>query len=96
MQALMTKVIDIVTGWGDDLEPPASEPEIKDFFYRMQKSYNTNLPVQYENFLRITNGLEFNGLIIYGTKNSESAPEFSQLDFFKMNEIWQGSPIARE
>ena len=96
MQALMTKVKDTATGWGEELEPPASESEIKDFSDRLQKFYNTNLPDQYESFLRMANGLEFNGLIIYGTKNSESAPEFSQLDFFKMNEIWQGSPRARE
>lgn len=91
IKPLIDKVKVIANGWGEDLEPPANRTDLKNFADRIQQSYAVDLPLQYENFLQIVNGLEFNGLIIYGTKNSESDPNASSLDFFEMNEVLQES-----
>lgn len=92
---LIDKVKVIANSWGEDLEPQASRAELQNFAERLKQVYDLNIPVQYENFLRTVNGLEFNGLIIYGTKNSENDPAGSQLDFFEMNEALQDSLRAR-
>lgn len=89
--SLIDSVRVVANSWGEELEPPANSSELEDFVHRVQKIYSVTLPDQYKVFLQIINGLEFNGLIIYGTKNSESDPDASPLDFFYMNDVWQDS-----
>lgn len=77
--------------WGEELEPPAKSCELDDFEARLINEYSMRMPRQYRKFLEIVDGLEFNGLIIFGTKNSKIAQGVSNLDFFEMNDIFRGS-----
>ena len=91
IKSLIDKVRIIANSWEEDLEPPASKSELNNFAEKLYKSYAVEMLSQYQSFLEIANGLEFNGLIIYGTKNSENGPDASPLDFFEMNEAFQDS-----
>lgn len=86
---------DKAQSWGEKLAPPATASELKEFSDKVLSRYSINLPEDYISFLRIVNGLEFNGLVIYGTKNSELDPAASPLDFFEMNESIQKALKAR-
>jgi len=77
--------------WGEELEPPATKVELDTFYEKVSTIFSVDLPSEYKEFLLILNGLEFNGLIIYGTKNSELDPNSSPLDFVEMNEVMRDS-----
>jgi len=89
--ALIEKLKAVAAGWGEVLEPPATPSEIKVFVEKVRSLYSVELPIEYLQFLKIANGLEFNGLIIYGTKNSELDPGGSPLDLIEMNEVMRDS-----
>jgi hypothetical protein len=91
MKPLLDKVKVIANSWGESLEPPANKFELQHFVDRVQENFGVRFPDQYETFLQIVNGLEFNGLIIYGTKNSENDLGASSLDLFEMNEVLKDS-----
>lgn len=87
INSLINKVKVIASGWDEYIPPSANNTELKNFITRVYASYSITFPDQYINFLQVVNGFEFNGLIIYGTKNSDIDPDASSLDFFEMNEI---------
>ena len=88
---LIEKIKSVAADWKEVLEPPATTSEIKIFADKIRSLYSMELPVDYLQFLEIINGLEFNGLIIYGTKNSELDPDGSPLDLIEMNEVMRDS-----
>jgi hypothetical protein len=77
--------------WGAIIEPPASADEIAQFKISVKEEFQIELPCEYLEFLQIANGLEFNGLIIYGTRNSTASHDTSPLDFFEMNVLFKES-----
>lgn len=87
IKALISKVRAVASEWGEEFEPPATENELLEFINKTGKKLNVSLPQGYLSFLREVNGLEFNGLIIYGTKNSDTDPDSSPLDLLEMNEV---------
>jgi len=91
MKQLLDKVKLIANSWGESFEPPANKFELQKFVDRVQENFGVRFSDQYETFLQIVNGLEFNGLIIYGTKNSENDLDASSLDLFEMNEVHMDS-----
>jgi hypothetical protein len=90
IKSLLDKVKVSANSLGENLEPPANNSELQYFVDRVWEFFDVRLPAQYENFLQIVNGLEFNGLIIYGTKNSDNY-HASSLDLFEMNEVLMDS-----
>lgn len=91
MKALIDDVKEIADGWGEALEPPAMQSEIDALQEAVKATYKVELPAEYMQLLRLVNGLEFNGLIIYGTKNSISDPDASPLDLMAMNAVLRES-----
>jgi len=85
MLALVEKVRLIAGNWGEKLEPPASEYELEEFIVTVGDLFGVTLPKEYLNFLKIVNGIEFNGFILFGTKNSELNSLTSSLDLCKLN-----------
>ena len=75
--------------WGEALETGATQTEIDEFVKEVKRQYDTVPPRGYLDLLRIVNGLEFNGLIIYGTKDSISDPDSSPLNFFVANDSFR-------
>ena len=51
-------------------QPPASEREILGLRRRSVAELGSDIPAEYADFLRITNGLMFNGVCIYGSRNA--------------------------
>ncbi|MDM5268258.1 SMI1/KNR4 family protein [Bacillus wiedmannii] len=71
---------------------PTNEKELSRFRKSVVEKFGEDvLPQQYYEFLQTVNGIEFNGLIIYGIDQSflDFKP-INQVDsFFDANEIWE-------
>ncbi|MCY9056113.1 SMI1/KNR4 family protein [Bacillus spizizenii] len=67
--------------YGDELNSSASDQEIEKLEVSAQKKFNTNIPDGYKELLRNVNGIDFNGLVIYG------AGIENLYEFFNENEI---------
>jgi hypothetical protein len=80
--------------FGEKLEPPASRDELSNVEERAKVEFGIALPEEYLDFLRLADGLELNGLVVYGTKNSAIDPDGSQLDVLEMNRIARESRRA--
>ncbi|MFM9276545.1 YrhA family protein [Paenibacillus jiagnxiensis] len=74
------------------LNAPANENEISRFRKSVVEKFGEGvLPQQYFEFLRTVNGIEFNGLKIYGIDNNflDSQPVNQVDSFFDANETWE-------
>jgi len=77
--------------YGDDLNKPASIDVVKELEQNVQeKFYSAVLPEGYKQFLSAVNGLDFNGLVIYGVDSSISEHEADEEihGFIETNELW--------
>ena len=63
--------------YGENLPPPADEVEIKRFSEVVGEVFRIEIPQEYLAFLRLCNGFEFNGCIIYSCQNMVE----NQLDY---------------
>lgn len=61
--------------------PSASEDQIENLILRTKIKLNAELPVDYVNFLRVTNGFNWNGIFVYATDATNDFP----FDFVEMN-----------
>lgn len=91
IKELVNKVRAQAEQWGEKLEPPASPLELKNFQEHARDLFGANFPQAYLNFLCEANGLEYNGLVFYGTKNSETYPNSSPLNLLEMNIVFRDS-----
>ncbi|RAS80491.1 SMI1 / KNR4 family protein [Priestia endophytica] len=85
--------------YNNSLRDEASQQEIRN----LTKSFNekfkaSSLPKQYLNFLHIVNGLQFNGLNIYGVDEglSDIKSEESIEGIMEMNELWHENAEMRK
>ncbi len=53
--------------YGKDLAPPATEEALAHLCQRTRDELHEDLPDGYLDFLRLTDGLRYNGLFLYGT-----------------------------
>lgn len=78
--------------WNRKLNLPINEKELSKFRKSVVEKFGEDvLPQQYYEFLQTVNGIEFNGLIIYGIDQSflDFKP-INQVDsFFDANEVWE-------
>ncbi|MCP3672960.1 MAG: SMI1/KNR4 family protein [Gammaproteobacteria bacterium] len=95
VKLILDKVKNKATEWGEALEPPAKNSEINELAKNVFSKYSIEIPDGYRTFLSEVNGLEFNGLIIFGTKNSEVDSDGSPINFMEMNEVMDDSIRAR-
>ena len=52
--------------YGEKINAGATNAEIQLFINEVKKSLNIELPLEYADVLKVVNGLEFNGFILYG------------------------------
>ncbi|MBL5804594.1 SMI1/KNR4 family protein [Heyndrickxia sporothermodurans] len=74
------------------LNLPANENELSRFRKSVEEKFGEDvLPQQYYEFLQTVNGIEFNGLKIYGIdQNFLDSKPINQVDsFFDANETWE-------
>lgn len=87
---LLLQIEQIEKRYSGGLKPPAACIDIDNLKKRVREKFSVNLPEQYIRFLRTNNGLDFNGLKIYGVDSSllENAPSDAIYGFIETNEVW--------
>ncbi|HDR8383598.1 TPA: SMI1/KNR4 family protein, partial [Bacillus cereus] len=72
--------------------------EVKKLRERMKKSFNVDLPSEYEEFLKTVNGLDFNGLVLYGVDSYllDTERDESICGLIETNEIWYENEFQKE
>ncbi|MCB2361931.1 YrhA family protein [Clostridium estertheticum] len=89
-EQLFFKIKDKIEKRGRKLNNPALEEQIEILKKTVKEKFNQVLPEQYVNFLKTTNGLEFNGFIFYGVDTSLFDVQNNQTvyGYVDTNEIW--------
>jgi hypothetical protein len=79
---LLTKTHEEKISYGElSWQPPSSEYLLIEISKRAKNELKTELPTSFLEFLKITNGLNWNGLFIYSAGKSEDF----EYDFIEMN-----------
>ncbi|GLV65475.1 SMI1/KNR4 family protein [Bacillus mycoides] len=95
---LILEIEKIEKSFNDKLDTPATDTEIGKLRERVKENFNVDLPSEYEEFLKIVNGLDFNGLVIYGVDPSLLDTERDELisGLIDTNEIWYENEFQKE
>ncbi len=90
--SMMIEVLDLIAAdqqrAGEVSQPPAREDGIRALALAMKSEFNAQLPIDFAAFLKQSNGLDYNGLVIYG---SDQTPENTGPGGF-----WQGLIAANQ
>ena len=76
---------------GEQLQPACSPESLKQLASTAQTVFSRGLPTEYTNFLSITDGLDWNGLVIYASATTPMPghdDEFIQ-GFIEANLLWR-------
>ncbi|NMV97930.1 YrhA family protein [Bacillus velezensis] len=77
--------------YGDELNSPVTDKELSNFDEVVLSKFPINeIPLGYKKFLQTVNGLDFNGLVIYGLDQELLREENDEevYGFFETNEQW--------
>lgn len=91
MERFVEKIEKNEEEFGSLLRHPASDSEIIKINQNIQQKFgNIVLPDSYLEFLKIVNGIDFNGLVIYGVDKSLLDKDVDEEinGFIETNEIW--------
>ncbi|MBN2517503.1 MAG: SMI1/KNR4 family protein [Candidatus Altiarchaeota archaeon] len=66
--AVIKEIRALETKYGEDLVAPATDKQIAKLKQETLKKLKFKIPPDYEAFLKICNGLCFNGLTVFGTE----------------------------
>ncbi|GIO23683.1 YrhA family protein [Oceanobacillus sp. J11TS1] len=74
----------------EEINIGAVEKEISDFEKKVLEEFKCKLPEDYKDVLRIINGIEFNGFILYGIDEEilKDKPNQQINGFLELNHIW--------
>ncbi len=74
-----------------DIQPPATEEALTHLLQRTREEFGADLPQQYLDFLRVTDGLNWDGLFIYASASSLVAknPAILMHSFVEDNLDWR-------
>lgn len=80
------------------LNEGCSLKELKIFEQEVKKKFKYDLPKEYIDFLSIINGLEYNGLVLYGIDESIVSKRNNQkvTGYIETNEIWYENNEQKE
>ncbi|MFP3794027.1 YrhA family protein [Bacillus subtilis] len=77
--------------YGDELNSPVTDQEIRNFEEAVLGKFPVKeIPLEYKKFLQTVNGLDFNGLVIYGLDQELLRKENDEevYGFIETNEQW--------
>lgn len=76
--------------YGEKVNIGVTEEELENYFKEAKAELNVDLPNDYANILKLVNGLEFNGFILYGIDQSllSKQPNQSINGLIEYNKIW--------
>lgn len=97
-QALLRKIAEIDKQFGDSPQPPCSPDSLTNLRHRARKELGHDLPDQYVEFLAVTNGLDFNGLVVYASDRTpiENCPERTIEGFIQGNLGYRGFDLMKD
>ncbi|MEH7596424.1 SMI1/KNR4 family protein [Bacillus toyonensis] len=95
---LILEIEKIEKSFNDKLNTPATDTEVHRLRKHVKEKFNVDLPSEYEEFLKTVNGLDFNGLVIYGVDPSLLDTERDEqiCGFIDTNEIWYENEFQKE
>ncbi|EJR95549.1 YrhA family protein [Bacillus cereus] len=95
---LILEIEKIEKSFNDKLNTPATDTEVHRLRKHIKEKFNVDLPSEYEEFLKTVNGLDFNGLVIYGVDPSLLDTERDEqiCGFIDTNEIWYENEFQKE
>jgi hypothetical protein len=69
-QQLLQEHIDDKKSYGESPQPPATATDLEQLRDRAKRELDAELPDAYCELLQVTNGLDSNGLVIYGSRTA--------------------------
>ncbi|MET7019244.1 YrhA family protein [Bacillus mycoides] len=95
---LVLEIEKIEKSFNDKLNTPATDTEIQRLREHAKEKINIDLPREYVEFLKTVNGLDFNGLVLYGVDSSllETEKDEQICGFIETNEIWYENEFQKE
>ncbi|HEX2271580.1 MAG TPA: YrhA family protein, partial [Pyrinomonadaceae bacterium] len=86
-QQLLARVAEEKRRFGSAPQPPATEEQLQRLVEDSRRELHTALPDDYLDFLRISNGVDWNGVVIYGAGRNPigNHPDRSIADLVEMN-----------
>ncbi|HDR7324336.1 SMI1/KNR4 family protein [Bacillus toyonensis] len=95
---LILEIEKIEKSFNDKLSTPATDSEVQKLREHAKEKFNVDLPSAYEEFLKIINGLDFNGLVLYGVDSPllETEKDEQICGFIDTNEIWYENEFQKE
>ena len=90
-QDLLNRVAQEQRPFSSSLQPPCSELWIQGLLLRANQELHANIPPEYLDFLRTTNGFDWNGVVIYASEATPIAghPDRSISGFVEMNLLYR-------
>jgi len=91
---LLKRVAEEQRQFGSSLQPPITEEQLQLLVMSASKELRTELPGEYINFLRLTNGLDWNGVVVYAgdTTAITGHPDRSIPGIIEMNLNYRDDP----
>ncbi|MDH4420345.1 YrhA family protein [Bacillus cereus] len=95
---LILEIEKIEKSFNDKLSTPATDSEVQKLREHAKEKFNVDLPSEYKEFLKIINGLDFNGLVLYGVDSPllETEKDEQICGFIDTNEIWYENEFQKE
>ncbi|EJS11207.1 SMI1/KNR4 family protein [Bacillus sp. MYb56] len=95
---LVLEIGDILKSVNFNLNTPATDTEVHRLREHVKEKFNVDLPIEFEEFLKNVNGLDFGGLVIYGVDSSLLDTERNEpiCGFIETNEIWYENEFQKE
>ncbi|MBK5426109.1 YrhA family protein [Bacillus mycoides] len=95
---LILEIEDILKSVNYKLNTPATDTEVQRLREHVKEKFNVDLPSEYEEFLKTVNGLDFDGLVLYGVDSSllETKKDEHICGFIDTNEIWYENEFQKE
>ncbi|HDR6308256.1 TPA: SMI1/KNR4 family protein [Bacillus cereus] len=95
---LILEIENIEKSFKGKLNTPATDSEVQKLKERMKENFNVDLPSEYAEFLKTINGLDFNGLVLYGVDSYllDTERDESICGLIETNEIWYENEFQKE
>ncbi|PJN48765.1 YrhA family protein [Bacillus mycoides] len=95
---LILEIEKIEKSFNDKLNTPATDSEVQKLREHTKEKFNVDLPSEYEEFLKTVNGLDFNGLVLYGVDSPllETEKDEQICGFIETNESWYENEFQKD
>ncbi|WP_242143724.1 MULTISPECIES: YrhA family protein [unclassified Bacillus cereus group] len=95
---MILEIGDILKSVNYKLNTPATDTEVQRLREHAKEKFNVDLPSEYEEFLKTVNGLDFDGLVLYGVDSPllETEKDEQICGFIDTNEIWYENEFQKE